>query len=85
MITSPGHLPQGRGPCTLSLPEIHHRHGRYRLLHGLLRAGGGARRLQGGTTTLITLAQFTMLVGIAIEIPFAIGEAILGVEAYAIR
>ena len=35
--------------------------------------------------TLITLAQFTMLVGIAIEIPFAIGEAILGVEAYAIR
>jgi len=31
------------------------------------------------------LFQFTMLVGIAIEIPFALGEAILGVEAYAIR
>ena len=29
--------------------------------------------------------QFTMLVGIAIEIPFAIGEAVLGVEAYLIR
>lgn len=29
--------------------------------------------------------KFTMLVGIAIEIPFALGEAILGVEAYAIR
>ena len=26
-----------------------------------------------------------MLVGIAIEIPFAIGEAVLGVEAYLIR
>merc|ERR1719431_2358172 len=29
--------------------------------------------------------KFTMLVGIAIEIPFAIGEAILGVEAIFIR
>jgi len=29
--------------------------------------------------------KFTMLVGIAIEIPFAIGEAVLGVEAYLIR
>ena len=29
--------------------------------------------------------KFTMLVGIAIEIPFAIGEAILGIEAVIAR
>ena len=29
--------------------------------------------------------QYTMLIGIAIEIPFALGEALLGVEAYFIR
>ena len=33
----------------------------------------------------MALPQFTMLVGIAIEIPFAFGEAILGVEAIFIR
>ena len=35
--------------------------------------------------SVIPLPQFTMLVGIAIEIPFAFGEAILGVEAIFIR
>ena len=29
--------------------------------------------------------KFTMLVGIAIEIPFALGEAVLGVEAVLVR
>ena len=29
--------------------------------------------------------KFTMLVGIAIEIPFAIGEAVLGIEAVIVR
>ena len=29
--------------------------------------------------------KFTMLIGIAIEIPFALGEALLGVEAYLVR
>ena len=29
--------------------------------------------------------KFTMLIGIGIEIPFAIGEAILGLEAFYIR
>ena len=29
--------------------------------------------------------QFTTLVGIAIEIPFAMGEVLLGVEAFFIR
>ena len=29
--------------------------------------------------------KYTMLIGIAIEIPFAIGEIILGLEAYFIR
>ena len=31
------------------------------------------------------LFQFTTLVGIAIEIPFALGEAFLGLEAFFIR
>ena len=34
---------------------------------------------------LIFLIKFTMLMGIAIEIPFALGEAVLGLEAYLIR
>ena len=29
--------------------------------------------------------RFTMLVGIAIEIPFALGEGVLGVEAVLVR
>ena len=29
--------------------------------------------------------KFTMLIGIAIEIPFALGEAILGIEAFIVR
>ena len=33
----------------------------------------------------ILFFQFTMLIGIAIEIPFALGEALLGLEAYFIR
>ena len=34
---------------------------------------------------LIFLIKFTMLMGIAIEIPFSLGEAVLGLEAYLIR
>ena len=29
--------------------------------------------------------KFTMLIGIAIEIPFALGEAVLGIEAFIVR
>ena len=36
-------------------------------------------------TLLYYNIQYTMLIGIAIEIPFAIGEMILGLEAYYIR
>ena len=36
------------------------------------------------TTSDVSL-QFTTLVGIAIEIPFALGEAFLGLEAFFIR
>ena len=34
------------GGCWVRSAEVHHRDGRHRLLHGLLRPGGGARRLQ---------------------------------------
>ena len=35
--------------------------------------------------SLSVYSQYTMLIGIAIEIPFALGEALLGIEAYFIR
>ena len=35
--------------------------------------------------SLSVSSQYTMLIGIAIEIPFALGEALLGIEAYFIR
>ena len=59
------------------------------MLYGLFCIGSGACGVSANNVLsylyLSVCSQYTMLIGIAIEIPFALGEALLGIEAYFIR